>query len=167
MLPKVYKRPAYHHHNEKPEEIALVLNALRNCNKGEMRKIEKQTLISYNTLKDWRRKLQIDPTYDPTKKQIRATRIFTPEEEDNIATFIKENIIRPGYFFTDDDFRELIISEYLRKYNNSENIKKFNASNGYIFHFKEKNKISSRKCHIRRRPIKGTCEETFVNQIEN
>ena len=41
MLPRVYKRPAYHHHNEKPEEIAPVLNALKNCKRGEMRKIEK------------------------------------------------------------------------------------------------------------------------------
>ena len=105
-----------------------------------MRKTEKQTLISYNTLKDWRRKLQIDPTYDPTKKQIRSTKIFMPEEEDNI--------IRPGYFFTDDYFREHIISEYLRKYKDSDNIKKFMASDGYIFNFKEKHRISSRKCHI-------------------
>lgn len=69
-------------------------------------------------------------------------------------------------FFTDDDFRELIISEYLRKYKNSENIKKFNASDGYIFNFKEKHRISSRKYHIRRRPEKGTLEEEFVNQVE-
>lgn len=128
-----------------------------------MRKIEKQTLISYNTLKDWRRKLQKDPSYDPTKKQKReSTRIFMPEEEDNIEEFIKDYIIKPCYFFTDYNFKELIIPEYLRKYKNSQNIKKFYASDGYIFHFKEKHRISSRKCHIRRRPEKGTFEEEFV-----
>ena len=94
MNVRVYKRPAYHHHNEKPEEIAPVRNALKNCKTGEMRKIEKQTFISYNTLKDWRRKLQKDPSYDPTKKQIReSTRIFMPDEEDNIAEFIKDYIV--------------------------------------------------------------------------
>ena len=40
-------------------------------------------------------------------------------------------------------------------------------SDGYIFNFKEKHRISSRKCHIRRRPENGTFEEEFVNQVEN
>ena len=33
MISRVYKRPAYHHHNEKPEEIAPVLNALKKVKK--------------------------------------------------------------------------------------------------------------------------------------
>ena len=147
--------------------MPLLMNTLRNCKRGEMKQIETATGVSYNTLKDWRRKVIADANYTPYHKQTRPKRrIFTIEEEENIAQFIKDEVIRPGYFFSDQDFRELIINAYLEKYRDSENIKYFNASDGYIFDFKNKFRISSKKCHVRRRPEKGTFEDGFLQKIK-
>ena len=101
-----------------------------------------------------------------TNKQDLKRRIFTINEEENIAQFIKDEVIRPGYFFSDQDFRELIINAYLEKYRDSENIQYFNASDDYIFDFKNKFRVSSKNCHVRRRPEKGTFEDGFLKKIE-
>lgn len=53
----------------------------------------------------------------------------------------------------------------LEKYRDADDIKQFNASDGYIWDFKNKYRISSKKCHIRRRPEKGSFESSFVNKI--
>ena len=167
QLPRIYKRTAYHKHKNETESMPLVMNTLKNCKRGEMKRVAAQTGINYNTLKDFHRKLKDNPDFTPCHKQIRPNkRIFTIEEENNVAEFIKEEIIKPGYFFSDDDFRELIINAYLEKYRDAENIKQFNASDGYIWDFKNKYRISSKKCHIRRRPEKGSFESSFVNKIQ-
>lgn len=167
QLPRIYKRTAYHRHKNETESMPLLMNTLKNCKRGEMKRIESETGVNYNTLKDWKRKLKDDPNFTPCHHQIRPNkRIFTIEEENNIANFIREEIIKPGYFFCDDDFRGLIMNAYLEKYSNLEDIKPFNASDGYINDFKTHHRISSKKCHIRRRPAKGSFEETFVNRIE-
>ena len=165
MLPRIYKRNAYHRHKNETESIPLLMNTLKNCKRGEMKQIESATGVSYNTLKDWRRNVIVDPKFTPCHQQTRPKkRIFTIEEEENIAQFIKDEVIRPGYFFSDQVFRELIINAYLEKYRDSENIKYFNASDGCIFDFKSKFRISSKKCHIRRRPEKRTFEDSFIKK---
>lgn len=166
-IPKIYKRVPYRNHKSHTESIPKVIDALKKCKKGDLCRIAFRTNISINTLKNWKKKLKDDSTFSPCNPQIRKSRrIFLPQEEESIAGFIQENIIKPGYFFTNDDFRDLINSEYLRKYRDSENIIQFQASSGYISSFKKKYRISSRKCHIRRRPKAASFDEQFVNKIE-
>lgn len=167
QLPKIYKRAPYKDHKSKTEEIPLVIEALKNAKRGYIKKISLQTNISINTLKDWKKKLKKDPNFSPTRPKYGISRrIFTEEEENEIADFIKEQIIRRGYFFNDDDFRELIMSEYIRKYKDSDDIIPFNASDGYIVNFKNKHKISSKKCHVKRRPDKNFFVDNFLNTVE-
>ena len=79
-------------------------------------------------------------------------RIFTQEEEQAIASFLKDNVIERGYLFTDEDFRQWIIQAYLEKYSDEEEeLKQFNASNGFIYDFKRRNRFSSRRAHFKRR----------------
>ena len=89
QLPRIYKRTAYHKHKNETESMPLVMNILKNCKRGEMKRIAAQTGINYNTLKDFHRKLKDNPDFTPYNKQIRPNkRIFTIEEENNVAEFI-------------------------------------------------------------------------------
>ena len=65
--------------------------------------------------------------------------IFTKNKIQNLVcnrhllVSLKSNkFLKPNNFFSDDDFRVLIINTYLEKYCDTENIKQFNASDGYI-----------------------------------
>ena len=168
QLPKIYKRTPYKDHKSKTDEIPLVINAFKIAKRGDIKKISLQTNISINTLKDWIKKLNKDSDFSPTRPKYGISRkIFTEEEENEIANFIKEQIIRRGYFFNDDDFRELIMCEYLRKYKDSDDIIPFNASDGYIVNFKNKHKISSKKSHVKRRPDKNLLVDNFLKTVED
>ena len=78
-------------------------------------------------------------------------RIFTDEEERSIAEFIRANILEQGLYFTDEDFRYWVMQAFLEKHQDDEQIKQFNASNGFIYNFKQRNGISSRRAHFKRR----------------
>ena len=80
-----------------------------------------------------------------------AHRIFTDEEESNMVEFIKENFIKPGNLFTDAQFRELAMPTFLFKHKDEEQIPDFMVSDHFIHDFKERNHISSRLAHPKRR----------------
>ena len=67
---------------------------------------------------------------------------------------IFSDFISKGMLFTDDDFRYLILYQYVHKYGNGAftDIPDFKCSNGYVYRFKEKYKFSSRRAHLKRRP---------------
>lgn len=102
-----------------------------------MKKISHQTNICINTLKDWKKKLNKDPDFSPTRPKYGISRrLFIEEEEIEIADFIKEQIIRRDYFLNDDDFRELIMREYSRKNKDSDDIIPINTCHDNIDNFK-------------------------------
>ena len=76
--------------------------------------------------------------YDYTKRGAHQ-RIFTDEEERSIAEFIRANILEQGLYFTDEDFRYWVMQAFLEKHQDDEQIKQFNASNGFIYNFKQRN----------------------------
>ena len=94
-------------------------------------------------------------------------RIFSAEEERSIADFIRQNILEPGYYFTDDDFRQWIVQAFLEKHrDNDEELPEFNASNGFIYDFKRRNNISSRRAHFKRRtPTSASRIEPWIQEI--
>ena len=59
-----------------------------------------------------------------------------------------------GMLFTDHDFRDLILDQYVQKYGNGAvtGIPDFNCSKGYVYMFKGNYKFRSRRPHVKRRP---------------
>lgn len=78
-------------------------------------------------------------------------RIFTDEEEQSILEVINETYIKPGKLFTDAMFIEIVMSAFLEKHRNLEKPPDFNVSDHFIHDFKERNHISSRTSHPKRR----------------
>jgi hypothetical protein len=52
-------------------------------------------------------------------------RIFVPEEEIKIESYICEEFVKPGCLFTDSDLKRVVLSRYEIKYGNSENLPNF------------------------------------------
>lgn len=105
------------------------------------------------TLYRWRKRRRQDPSWMPCAPRMAMNRIFTQEEEVAIAAVIKADYIDKGLVFTDHEFRQLILTQYQKKYisSNFETIPKFNCSNGFIYDFKKRHRFSSRKAHLKRR----------------
>ena len=57
-----------------------------------------------------------------------------------------------GLIFQDQDFRLLAMQAYLEKNSELDDIKEFTLSDHFIQNFKSRNRFSSRKPHIKRRP---------------
>jgi hypothetical protein len=82
-------------------------------------------------------------------------RIFTEEEETAMADYIRENFVRPGYLFSDSDFRLVAIQAYLEKHHAetaSEDLN-FLCSSTFMSDFRFRNRFSLRVFHYKRRPI--------------
>lgn len=125
--------------------------------------MSRDTKIPHQTLSRWKARFQHDKEfrnyYYDSRGQWR--RVFTWEEEEAIANFIRENYVAPGIYFTDEDFRELVTTAYLMKYIDSEAPPQFKASNGFIYSFKQHHGFSSRRAHYKRRPVTS---DTFIQQ---
>ena len=108
-----------------------------------------------STLYRWKKHRQQDHNWLPNKDRTAKNRIFTDDEERQIAEDICELFLNQGLLFTDQEFRQVILARYVEKYVNSdcETIPAFNCSNGYIYDFKRKYRFSSRRAHAKRRPV--------------
>ena len=149
-----YKRPRYHRYAYfDHSEIDQIQNLLKDPKYGDCAYIAYEHKIPSSTVRTWKSKIEKDPDYDIRKGYKRNRRsIFTEEEEEALADYIRTNIIKPGQFFTDQDFRTIAMTAFLEKYQDAEETPQFNCSNGFIYSFKKRHGFSSRRAHIKRRP---------------
>jgi hypothetical protein len=79
-------------------------------------------------------------------------RIFTMTEERAISDHILDTYITRGRLFTDATFVEVAMQAFLEKYRDSDSPFQFQGSPGFISDFKRRNRFSSRRSHLKRRP---------------
>lgn len=120
-------------------------------------KISRTTNIPESTLRNWKKQLMLDPEWRPWKNRHGyGHRIFTDAEEAAIKDYIFKNFLEPGFVFTNQDFIDIAVNAYLTKHNddldNDKIVKDFLVSHQFIYDFKERNHISSRAIHYKRRP---------------
>jgi hypothetical protein len=110
--------------------------------------------IPFQRLYEWKGRWTQDPNWRLWCSTLRGKqhRIFTGAEEEAIADYITQNYIIPGALFTDGTFREIAMTAYNEKSENESRPKPFNCSAGFISSFKERNRFSSRRAHLKRRP---------------
>ena len=78
--------------------------------------MSQSTVIPRSTLYDWKSKLADDPCWNPVTKSKSGQhrRIFTDEEESQIADYMRNEFIAKKQLFTDLDFRGVIMSRVLQ-----------------------------------------------------
>lgn len=112
---------------------------------GMLSDIHKGFSIPIQTVSDWYKRYKNDPTWRPYIGISRGihNRKLTDAEENNLASFIQENYIKPGKLFTDADCRDLIMKAFQEKHKDKEKMPEFEISDHFISNFKERNNISS------------------------
>ena len=112
--------------------------------------------IPRSTLCGWRDKLSVNPNWRPytTFQYGMCHRIFTDDEENALAEYIIENIIKPHLYFSDRNFVYLANNAFLEKYRDTddENIPQFLCSHSFVTDFKTRHRITSRRAHFMKRP---------------
>ena len=152
-LKRCVKRGSYISYKDYPDQVSQIVEILKRDEKGSIDSICEKTGFKRTTLYDWKSRLKKDPNYNPLdKKTNQNKRIFTDLEENNIADFIMDNMIKSGSLFDDMDFKDLCMDAFLEKYDSATKIPNFNASNGFVYKYKRRHRFSSRLCHLKRRP---------------
>ena len=149
-----YKRQRYNKYSFLTEETKNIQQLLQNPGYGDCAYLAYHYKLPGSTLRTWKSKIKADPEYDIQSGYKRNRKaIFTVDEEKAIADFIRINIIEQNQYFTDQDFKIIAMNAYLEKYQNNDNPPKFNCSNGFVYDFKKRNNFSSRRTHLKRRPV--------------
>ena len=144
----------------RPKETRFVFNLLTTGT--PINELSKAYNIPMTTLYTWRKRFREDPTYDPLKPAWGQHRkIFSDDEEELIALWIRQEFIEKHMIFTDNDFRQVIWRFYVEKYKDAENIPNFSCSAGFIADFKKRQRFSTRRQHFKRRP---TVDETTLEE---
>ena len=123
----------------------------------QIKALHEETGIPKQTLSRWYHRYLEDPAfrnYDYTAKGSHH-RIFTDNEEQAIAGFIRQNYILQGFPFNDQVFKSVVMDAYQMKYANDENPPDFQISAKFIRRFKRVLKFSSRRGHLQRRPAES------------
>jgi hypothetical protein len=98
-------------------------------------------------------------------------RLFTNEQEAELARRIRDDYLAHGCLFTDADFRLLAIEAYyawnpIEVDEEAPTFQQFGSSNGFIHNFKKRNRFSSRRSHFKRRaPPNPALENQFLTEI--
>ena len=167
-LPNCVKRGPYIDYSQYPDVVNKIIQILKLNRRGDVPKIAKKTNFKERTLYQWKEELRKNPDFSPLRSQCgQHRRIFTDDEENSIAEYIITEYIKKGILFTDADFKELIMDAFLEKYKDSEEIPDFQASNGFVYDFKKNHRLSSKRCHTKRRPTNPKYDREFINKIEN
>ena len=152
-----------------PEIVKRVVDILKLHRRGDIPNISKHTKFKVKTLYEWSDRLKKDPNYSPLSQQYgKHRRIFTDEEEDNITDYIITQILLKGILFTDQDFEDLIMCAFIEKFKDEEDYKKipqFVCSKGFIYNFKKKHRLSSKRCHAKRRPDNKQYDKEFCYEM--
>jgi hypothetical protein len=143
----------YTRHRSSIEQIFL--SAFPAWSPTSHRTIEQTTGIPHQRLYSWKRHWDVDPNWRPWKLEARGDhhRIFTVAEEQAISDHIMDTYLTPGLLFTDATFSEIAIQAFLEKYRDADPPVQFQCSAGFTNDFKKRNRFSSRRAHLKRRPV--------------
>ena len=126
------------------------------CSLGRpcMAALHREFSVPSSTLRGWYNHFQQDAGWRPYNYDAHGAhhRIFTDQEEEAIAQFIEDNYFAQGYAFHNEDFKKIAVDAFLMKYQDAETVPEFQCSPGFITDFKERNNISQRRAHYKRRP---------------
>jgi hypothetical protein len=103
--------------------------------------------------------------WDPTHHGMH-NRTFRDQDEDEMVKQIDEEYTQRGRLFTNESFRRMAARTYAGLIDeDADDIPNFNASNGFIWRFKKRHELVSRKAHPKRRPTVSDQEKIQFIQM--
>jgi hypothetical protein len=149
------------------EELEPIFRALSGTIPfGGLTKLSLATNIRHSTFSSWKKKLEFDQSWCPSRAAYRRPhRILTDAEEDELIRRIRTGFLDRGYDYCDEDFRldamnfyEEIPSELEQRGLVDEEVRHrldrlplFKASNRFVADFRTRNQFSFRRPTLKRR----------------
>jgi hypothetical protein len=178
----IYRRQPYQHHKDHVGELEPVFRALSGAIPfGGLTKLSLATNIRDSTLSSWKKKLESDQSWRPSRLAYRQPhRIFSDAQEDGLIRRIRTRFLDRGYYYCDEDFRldalkfyEEIRSELEQRAlvddearHRLERLPLFKASNRFTADFRARNRLSLRRPTLKRRcPVSKVQQEEFVLRV--
>jgi hypothetical protein len=140
--------------------------------RGDPVKIYNTLGVPLRTSFGWYRHWLKDSVWRPYRPHLNLRcRMFTDDQEAELAKRIRDDYLSTGHIFTNADFRVLAIDAYYQ-WNPIDSeaeipaFKQFMCSNGFVNLFKKRHRFSSRRSHFKRRsPPNPELEKQFVSEI--
>lgn len=131
-------------------------------------KLAKEFDVEQRTLSLWISKWRVDINYDPSDKSNRSKnrRVFTDDQEEQMAEEIMMKYVYKNRYFSDKTFRNFAVLKYL-EFNPDAEHDEFQCSDHFIYDFKRRHSFSSRLAHfVRRKPAPSTdVQKNFIQKI--
>jgi IS5 family transposase len=125
--------------------------------RGELVRLQELLSVPTETTIGWHRHWLRDTHWRPYEPNLSVRRrLFTDEQEAQLAEEIRVEYVSKGYIVTDADFRLIAFEAYYRwnSINADDEVpsyRQFMTSNGFTHLFKKQNRFSSRRLHFKRR----------------
>ena len=130
-----------------------VINKLKEQNHPTLKVISQESGIPYGTIKFWNKQLQEDPNYIPGLLIGQHKRLFSKDQEENIADMIKTQYIKHGIMMQRRHLRKILIEAW--KSFDLENRQKMSCRNMISYQFLKgfcnRNHLSFREMRKKRR----------------
>ena len=112
--------------------------------------LSNQTNIPGRTLYNWEKQIKANPDWKPYENHyLNCNRLFTDDEENGMADYIRTNYTHVGHLFQDHNLVNVANQAFAFKYMDLECPTKTNFSGHFIYNFKCRNGFRSRKMNLK------------------
>jgi hypothetical protein len=157
-------------------KIMSFFNRNEDAPRGFFRETEREMHVPLTTIRNWYRKLKLDPEWAPWQTfRGDANRVFTIDEEENILNYITKEYFQKDLYFDDEEFRSVAFMWYFDKIDAMKTEEEheafidrhqFHCSNGFIYDFKKMHRLSSRRARFSRRsPVNQIKRNQWIDGI--
>ena len=146
----------------------LLFNTIDHGPRGTMARIAREIGIDDGLLSRIYKRHRQDPSYNPAQHTWGGSnRVFTKEEEALMVEFLVKDLANAGVAMPEEEIRTSVLAQYQQVHGRSTRRHNFSASNGWMYNFKKRNRLSGRVSQKERKGDPNPQEiEVFMREME-
>ena len=145
----------------------LVFSTIDQGPRGTMARIAREIGIDDGLLSRIYKRHCQDPSYNPAQHTWGGSnRVFTKEEEASMVDFLVRDLANAGVAMPEGEIRTAVLAHYQQVHARQTRQHHFSASNGWIYNFKKRNRLSGRVSQKERKGDPNPDEiEAFMREM--
>lgn len=151
----------------KAHDWSAIFAAIDNGPRGTQARIAREIGIDDGLLSRIYARHRKDRDYNPAKHTWGGSnRTFTPQEEKEMVQFLIRDLSNSGVAMPEDEIRKAVLAQYRQVHARRTRKHSFVASNGWMYNFKKRNRLSGRVSQKERKnEPKGGEIEAFMEEM--